>query len=143
MVALQVTFFNKRQALKYEMNSFFFLLCENLASVDSNFSLTVFLYVCAHVCMKLYTALLNNCPVCCSAAPMGTTAKEEMNKFWSKNARLNRPMSPHLTIYKYVLCHMHQYLLHAPFMLLLSKLIILSLKYLQTKHCINFSLAHV
>ncbi|XP_030258836.1 succinate dehydrogenase cytochrome b560 subunit, mitochondrial [Sparus aurata] len=35
------------------------------------------------------------------AAPMGTTAKEEMNKFWSKNARLNRPMSPHLTIYKW------------------------------------------
>lgn len=38
-----------------------------------------------------------------SAAPMGTTAKDEMNKFWTKNARLNRPMSPHLTIYKYVL----------------------------------------
>ncbi|KAM7379727.1 hypothetical protein PAMP_005258 [Pampus punctatissimus] len=35
------------------------------------------------------------------AAPMGTTAKEEMNKFWTKNARLNRPMSPHLTIYKW------------------------------------------
>lgn len=31
---------------------------------------------------------------------MGTSAKEEMNKFWSKNARLNRPMSPHLTVYK-------------------------------------------
>ncbi|XP_070700997.1 succinate dehydrogenase cytochrome b560 subunit, mitochondrial [Pempheris klunzingeri] len=35
------------------------------------------------------------------AAPMGTTAKEEMNKFWSKNATLNRPMSPHLTIYNW------------------------------------------
>ncbi|KAM4552182.1 succinate dehydrogenase cytochrome b560 subunit, mitochondrial [Odontesthes bonariensis] len=35
------------------------------------------------------------------AAPMGSTAKDEMNKFWSKNARLNRPMSPHLTIYKW------------------------------------------
>ncbi|XP_071346846.1 succinate dehydrogenase cytochrome b560 subunit, mitochondrial [Trachinotus anak] len=35
------------------------------------------------------------------AAPMGTTAKEEMNKFWAKNSRLNRPMSPHLTIYKW------------------------------------------
>ncbi|XP_030015386.1 succinate dehydrogenase cytochrome b560 subunit, mitochondrial-like [Sphaeramia orbicularis] len=35
------------------------------------------------------------------AAPMGTTAKEEMNKFWAKNAKLNRPMSPHLTIYKW------------------------------------------
>nr|XP_049603892.1 succinate dehydrogenase cytochrome b560 subunit, mitochondrial isoform X1 [Syngnathus scovelli] len=32
---------------------------------------------------------------------MGTTAKEEMNKFWAKNTRLNRPMSPHLTIYKW------------------------------------------
>ncbi|RVE61185.1 hypothetical protein OJAV_G00168220 [Oryzias javanicus] len=35
------------------------------------------------------------------AAPMGSTAKEEMNKFWDKNSRLNRPMSPHLTIYKW------------------------------------------
>ncbi|XP_033505868.2 succinate dehydrogenase cytochrome b560 subunit, mitochondrial [Epinephelus lanceolatus] len=35
------------------------------------------------------------------AAPMGTTAKDEMNKFWAKNAKLNRPMSPHLTIYKW------------------------------------------
>ncbi|CAK6965651.1 succinate dehydrogenase cytochrome b560 subunit%2C mitochondrial [Scomber scombrus] len=35
------------------------------------------------------------------AAPMGTTAKDEMNKFWAKNARLNRPMSPHLTIYQW------------------------------------------
>lgn len=32
-----------------------------------------------------------------SVAPMGSTAKEE------KNSRLNRPMSPHVTIYKYVL----------------------------------------
>ncbi|XP_077581381.1 succinate dehydrogenase cytochrome b560 subunit, mitochondrial [Stigmatopora nigra] len=35
------------------------------------------------------------------AAPMGTTAKEEMNKFWAKNTRLNRPMSPHITIYNW------------------------------------------
>ncbi|XP_062259915.1 succinate dehydrogenase cytochrome b560 subunit, mitochondrial [Platichthys flesus] len=34
-------------------------------------------------------------------APMGTTAKEEMNKFWAKNAKLNRPMSPHLAIYQW------------------------------------------
>merc|ERR1719309_1658950 len=44
-------------------------------------------------------------PQCClvfrQAAPMGTSAKEEMNKFWAKNNRLNRPMSPHLTIYKW------------------------------------------
>ncbi|KAI1901217.1 hypothetical protein AGOR_G00032030 [Albula goreensis] len=35
------------------------------------------------------------------AVPMGTTAKEEMNKFWAKNTRLNRPMSPHITIYRW------------------------------------------
>ncbi|TRY91257.1 hypothetical protein DNTS_035664 [Danionella cerebrum] len=36
-----------------------------------------------------------------SAAPMGTTAKEEMNKFWAKNTQLNRPLSPHVSIYKW------------------------------------------
>ncbi|KAK1790970.1 hypothetical protein P4O66_014801 [Electrophorus voltai] len=35
------------------------------------------------------------------AVPMGTTAKDEMNKFWSKNAQLNRPLSPHVTIYRW------------------------------------------
>ncbi|XP_010892855.1 succinate dehydrogenase cytochrome b560 subunit, mitochondrial isoform X1 [Esox lucius] len=35
------------------------------------------------------------------AVPMGTTAKEEMNKFWAKNNKLNRPMSPHVTVYKW------------------------------------------
>ncbi|KAJ8272815.1 hypothetical protein GJAV_G00093740 [Gymnothorax javanicus] len=35
------------------------------------------------------------------AVPMGTTAREEMDKFWAKNTRLNRPMSPHLTIYRW------------------------------------------
>lgn len=35
------------------------------------------------------------------AVPMGTTAKEEMNKFWAKNTRLNRPLSPHISIYKW------------------------------------------
>ncbi|KAI8509755.1 hypothetical protein Bbelb_121830 [Branchiostoma belcheri] len=34
------------------------------------------------------------------AAPMTTTAQEEMAKFWDKNAQKKRPMSPHLTIYK-------------------------------------------
>ncbi|KAJ8336429.1 hypothetical protein SKAU_G00376490 [Synaphobranchus kaupii] len=44
------------------------------------------------------------CPRFCiyrHAVPMGTTAKEEMNKFWAKNTRLNRPMSPHITIYSW------------------------------------------
>ncbi|XP_039550992.1 succinate dehydrogenase cytochrome b560 subunit, mitochondrial [Pimephales promelas] len=35
------------------------------------------------------------------AVPMGTTAKEEMNKFWTKNTRLNRPVSPHISIYRW------------------------------------------
>ncbi|XP_068604857.1 succinate dehydrogenase cytochrome b560 subunit, mitochondrial [Brachionichthys hirsutus] len=35
------------------------------------------------------------------AAPMGTAAKEEMDKFSAKNANLNRPVSPHITIYKW------------------------------------------
>lgn len=30
---------------------------------------------------------------------MGTTAKQEMDRFWEKNTRLNRPMSPHISIY--------------------------------------------
>lgn len=34
---------------------------------------------------------------------MGTTAKEEMQKFWNKNDQLSRPLSPHLTIYKWPL----------------------------------------
>ncbi|GAB1285688.1 Succinate dehydrogenase cytochrome b560 subunit, mitochondrial [Apodemus speciosus] len=35
-----------------------------------------------------------------SAAPLGTTAKEEMARFWNKNTSSNRPLSPHLTIYR-------------------------------------------
>uniref|UniRef100_A0A8C3FQL1 Succinate dehydrogenase cytochrome b560 subunit, mitochondrial n=1 Tax=Chrysemys picta bellii TaxID=8478 RepID=A0A8C3FQL1_CHRPI len=35
--------------------------------------------------------------------PMGTTAKEEMAQFWDKNSQSNRPMSPHITIYKWSL----------------------------------------
>ncbi|XP_056600728.1 succinate dehydrogenase cytochrome b560 subunit, mitochondrial [Triplophysa dalaica] len=35
------------------------------------------------------------------AVPMGTTAKEEMNKFWAKNTGLNRPVSPHISIYSW------------------------------------------
>ncbi|KAL2076929.1 hypothetical protein ACEWY4_027482 [Coilia grayii] len=39
--------------------------------------------------------------LCRHVAPMGTTAKDEMTKFWDKNNRLNRPMSPHITIYRW------------------------------------------
>ncbi|XP_075381108.1 succinate dehydrogenase cytochrome b560 subunit, mitochondrial [Mycteria americana] len=35
--------------------------------------------------------------------PMGTTAKEEMTHFWEKNTKSNRPLSPHITIYKWSL----------------------------------------
>ncbi|KAM5129956.1 succinate dehydrogenase cytochrome b560 subunit, mitochondrial [Mantella aurantiaca] len=34
-----------------------------------------------------------------NALPMGTSAKQEMDRFWEKNTRLNRPVSPHMTIY--------------------------------------------
>jgi succinate dehydrogenase (ubiquinone) cytochrome b560 subunit len=33
-------------------------------------------------------------------AQYAKTAAEEQRAFWEKNARLNRPMSPHLTIYR-------------------------------------------
>ncbi|KAK4807601.1 hypothetical protein QYF61_015947 [Mycteria americana] len=39
----------------------------------------------------------------CSVVPMGTTAKEEMTHFWEKNTKSNRPLSPHITIYKWSL----------------------------------------
>lgn len=38
-----------------------------------------------------------------SAVPLGTTAKEEMERFWKKNKSSNRPVSPHLTIYNWSL----------------------------------------
>uniref|UniRef100_A0A8C0NXM6 Succinate dehydrogenase cytochrome b560 subunit, mitochondrial n=1 Tax=Canis lupus familiaris TaxID=9615 RepID=A0A8C0NXM6_CANLF len=38
-----------------------------------------------------------------NAVPLGTTAKEEMERFWNKNTDLNRPLSPHITIYSWSL----------------------------------------
>ncbi|KAL7851308.1 hypothetical protein AOLI_G00216640 [Acnodon oligacanthus] len=35
------------------------------------------------------------------AVPMGTSAKEEMNRFWEKNTQLSRPLSPHISIYRW------------------------------------------
>ncbi|XP_010722247.1 succinate dehydrogenase cytochrome b560 subunit, mitochondrial [Meleagris gallopavo] len=35
--------------------------------------------------------------------PMATTAKEEMAHFWEKNTRSSRPLSPHISIYKWSL----------------------------------------
>ncbi|XP_028832049.1 succinate dehydrogenase cytochrome b560 subunit, mitochondrial [Denticeps clupeoides] len=50
---------------------------------------------------SVYASHLQFGPLCRHAVPMGTTAKEEMNKFWAKNANLNRPMSPHITVYRW------------------------------------------
>uniref|UniRef100_A0A8I5R784 Uncharacterized protein n=1 Tax=Papio anubis TaxID=9555 RepID=A0A8I5R784_PAPAN len=36
-----------------------------------------------------------------NAVPLGTTAKEEMERFWNKNTGLNRPVSPRVTIYSW------------------------------------------
>uniref|UniRef100_A0A4X2LW20 Succinate dehydrogenase cytochrome b560 subunit, mitochondrial n=1 Tax=Vombatus ursinus TaxID=29139 RepID=A0A4X2LW20_VOMUR len=38
-----------------------------------------------------------------SAVPLGTTAKEEMDRFWNKNINSKRPLSPHITIYSWSL----------------------------------------
>nr|XP_003466738.1 succinate dehydrogenase cytochrome b560 subunit, mitochondrial [Cavia porcellus] len=38
-----------------------------------------------------------------NAVPLGTTAKEEMERFWNKNTSSNRPVSPHFTIYRWSL----------------------------------------
>uniref|UniRef100_A0A2K5KCI4 Succinate dehydrogenase cytochrome b560 subunit, mitochondrial n=1 Tax=Colobus angolensis palliatus TaxID=336983 RepID=A0A2K5KCI4_COLAP len=38
-----------------------------------------------------------------NAVPLGTTAKEEMERFWNKNTGLNCPVSPHVTIYSWSL----------------------------------------
>ncbi|XP_072296715.1 succinate dehydrogenase cytochrome b560 subunit, mitochondrial [Eucyclogobius newberryi] len=53
------------------------------------------------MCLSRAPSLQTGPLLCRHVAPMGTTAKEEMNKFWAKNNRLNRPISPHLTIYKW------------------------------------------
>ncbi|NXM14681.1 C560 dehydrogenase, partial [Ploceus nigricollis] len=35
---------------------------------------------------------------------MGTTAREEMRRFWERNLRSGRPLSPHVSIYKCAPC---------------------------------------
>ncbi|NXV06794.1 C560 dehydrogenase, partial [Cettia cetti] len=34
---------------------------------------------------------------------MGTSAQEEMRRFWDRNTRSGRPLSPHVSIYKWSL----------------------------------------
>uniref|UniRef100_A0A2K5MU91 Succinate dehydrogenase cytochrome b560 subunit, mitochondrial n=1 Tax=Cercocebus atys TaxID=9531 RepID=A0A2K5MU91_CERAT len=38
-----------------------------------------------------------------NAVPLGTTAKEEMERFWNMNIGSNCPLSPHITIYSWSL----------------------------------------
>ncbi|XP_057898894.1 succinate dehydrogenase cytochrome b560 subunit, mitochondrial [Melospiza georgiana] len=42
-------------------------------------------------------------PTLHQAVPMGTTAREEMRRFWERNERSGRPLSPHVSIYKWSL----------------------------------------
>lgn len=60
-------------------------------------------FIFQHVGCRCLQAHLN--PQLCmrNAVPLGTTAKEEMERFWKKNKSSNRPVSPHLTIYNWSL----------------------------------------
>lgn len=75
-----------------------------VSCTDSEFSACLLVLINAHIdaTANLFS-VTTPFSLLFSVAPMGSTAKEEMNKFWDKNSRLNRPMSPHVTIYKYVL----------------------------------------
>ncbi|XP_055469252.1 succinate dehydrogenase cytochrome b560 subunit, mitochondrial [Psammomys obesus] len=56
-----------------------------------------------HVGRHCFRAHLNSQLYIRNAVPLGTTAKEEMERFWNKNLNSNRPLSPHLTIYRWSL----------------------------------------
>ncbi|XP_055057038.2 succinate dehydrogenase cytochrome b560 subunit, mitochondrial [Misgurnus anguillicaudatus] len=49
----------------------------------------------------LYSSRLQFGVVYRHAVPMATTAKEELNTYLAKNTRLNRPVSPHVSIYRW------------------------------------------
>ncbi|CAN8206849.1 unnamed protein product [Coccothraustes coccothraustes] len=42
-------------------------------------------------------------PVLHQAVPMGSSAREEMRSFWERNERSGRPLSPHVSIYRWSL----------------------------------------
>uniref|UniRef100_A0A8C3N9W6 Succinate dehydrogenase cytochrome b560 subunit, mitochondrial n=1 Tax=Geospiza parvula TaxID=87175 RepID=A0A8C3N9W6_GEOPR len=42
-------------------------------------------------------------PTLHQSIPMATTAREEMRRFWERNERAGRPLSPHVSIYKWSL----------------------------------------
>ncbi|XP_027295450.1 succinate dehydrogenase cytochrome b560 subunit, mitochondrial isoform X1 [Cricetulus griseus] len=56
-----------------------------------------------HVGRHCLRAHLNSQICLRNAVPLGTTAKEEMERFWNKNTSSKRPVSPHLTIYRWSL----------------------------------------
>ncbi|KAK3800132.1 hypothetical protein RRG08_015094 [Elysia crispata] len=57
------------------------------------------------VCRQLvqHCLLRSNASTVTARSTMSTriTAYEEMNNYWAKNKKLNRPLSPHLTVYKF------------------------------------------
>ncbi|XP_052247784.1 succinate dehydrogenase cytochrome b560 subunit, mitochondrial-like [Dreissena polymorpha] len=63
-------------------------------------------------------ACLQKCVVpCTSASTSAEKAGTKMDKYWKKNSQRNRPLSPHLSIYKY----------HIPMMLSISNRITASI----------------
>ncbi|XP_040546749.1 succinate dehydrogenase cytochrome b560 subunit, mitochondrial isoform X1 [Gallus gallus] len=55
------------------------------------------------VARRCLLARLSPGPSVHHVVPMATTAKEEMARFWEKNTKSSRPLSPHISIYKWSL----------------------------------------
>nr|XP_045254679.1 succinate dehydrogenase cytochrome b560 subunit, mitochondrial isoform X1 [Macaca fascicularis] len=73
------------------------------SSPGNSFLVHLFIWEGEHVgrhCLRAHFS-----PQLCirNAVPLGTTAKEEMERFWNKNISSNRPVSPHITIYSWSL----------------------------------------
>lgn len=85
-------------------NKHFFTCIRNYANYISKY------YSCILALILLHYLNVNNVTFCInivafflvfSVQPMASsTAYEEMRQFWDKNRQLNRPLSPHLSIYK-------------------------------------------
>ena len=59
--------------------------------------------------LKLYLSLIRITPVSCMATMKHMTPAEHKiarEDYWAKQDRLKRPLSPHLTIYKFPVIHM-------------------------------------
>lgn len=74
-----------------------------VASLPSRPELKMAALLLRHVGRHCLRAHLSSQLCIRNAAPLGTTAKEEMARFWNKNTSSNRPVSPHLTIYRWSL----------------------------------------